>query len=326
MQGLDGCRIVFDSNDVVEVRETVGRSEQRDDRHVDVAALLAADGVSVAQAIKEPLCPALAQFAAFLAPMEPMAMEPVREPVPAGEGDSVLEDSHMELDPELAPIPVDGGIVETGNEEVAGFSDLEDGGSFDGGSIPAPASVAEKEREIMAGVSPYRFFASPLVGRSWAGPDHWTLSRAKSRKPAKGAKEPRKKPVFEFGGKNVKPSQAFPSGKRSGELQIPAGSFMGSDHVLPEDHHYSLEVVKRGAFHLVFVAIGVSSGRETPSRGAVPRRSRGGGGAGAMGGVPAERGCGGMCGGEPDGPGGAELRGAVRGGGRAARGGDEHHG
>ena len=93
MQGLDGCRIVFDSNDVVEVRETVGRSEQRDDRHVDVAALLAADGVSVAQAIKEPLCPALAQFAAFLAPMEPMAMEPVREPVPAGEGDSVLEDS-----------------------------------------------------------------------------------------------------------------------------------------------------------------------------------------------------------------------------------------
>lgn len=318
MQGLDGCRIVFDSNDVVEVRETVGREEQRDDRHVDVAALLAADGVSVAQAIKEPLCPALAQFAAFLAPMEPMAMEPVREPVPAGEGDSVLEDSHVELDPELAPIPVDGGIVETGNEEVAGFSDLEDGGSFDGGSIPAPASVAEKEREIMAGVSPYRFFASPLVGRSWAGPDHWTLSRAKSRKPAKGAKEPRKKPVFEFGGKSVKPSQAFPSGKRSGELQIPAGSFMGSDHVLPEDHHYSLEVVKRGAFHLVFVAIGVSSGRETPPRGAVPRRSRGGGGAGAMGGVPAERGCGGMCGGEPDGPGGAELRGAVRGGGRAA--------
>lgn len=121
----------------------------------------------------------------LLAPMEPMAMEPVREPVPAGEGDSVLEDSHVELDPELAPIPVDGGIVETGNEEVAGFSDLEDGGSFDGGSIPAPASVAEKEREIMAA-----FRRTVSSRRHWwagLGPDLTT-----GRFPAQNRENPRR--------------------------------------------------------------------------------------------------------------------------------------
>lgn len=238
--------------------ETPIREEARDDRHVDVAAQLAANGVSVFSAIKEPLCPALAQFASFL---EPMAIPPM-EGIPAGTEDSVLEDSHVELDPELAPIPVaidHDGIVETRNDELAAFSDLDDGGSFDGGSFPAPEDRDQKEREIMSGVSPYRFFASPLVGRSWAGPDHWTLSRAKSKKPAGNAREPRKKPLFEFGGKSVKPSQAFQCVKRSSELQIPAGSFVSNDHVLPEDHHYSLEVMKRGAFHLVFVAIGMST-------------------------------------------------------------------
>ena len=179
MQGLDGCRIVFDSNDVVEVRETVGREEQRDDRHVDVAALLAADGVSVAQAIKEPLCPALAQFAAFLAPM---AMEPVREPVPAGEGDSVLEDSHVELDPELAPIPVDGGIVETGNEEVAGFSDLE--GVSMAGAFPRPRRWRKKSGKS------WRAFRRTVSSRRhwWAGlgPDLTT-----GRFPAQNRENPR---------------------------------------------------------------------------------------------------------------------------------------
>ena len=243
---------------MIEVSETPVQEDERDDRHVDVATQMAADGVSVFAAIKEPLCPALAQFASFLEP-SPI---PAREPIPAGTEDTVLADSHVELDPELAPIPVPidhDGIVETGNDELAAFSDLDDGGGFDGGSFTAPVDADQKEREIMSGVSSYRYFASPLVGRSWAGPDHWTLSRAKSKKPAGNAREPRKKPVFEFGGKPLKPSQAFPCVKRSSELQIPAGTFVSRDHVLPEDHHYSLEVEKMRAFHLVFVAIGMST-------------------------------------------------------------------
>lgn len=214
---------------------------------------------------------------------------------------SRIEDIGVELDPDLAPIPVavanevSGEAGERGVDEVSGearergvnevsgevrgadkdrddihdtegggggrddnaidttetynptFSDLDDGGN--------DFSFTERDHAIMnSQPTHYTYFNPSLLQKSWAGPSHWKLNHAaKSKKQERAHREHKKHITIEFSAEHViKPSTSFPAVKRVSDLCMNETLFEAKGlHILPEDHHYSIEVTLISILDLV---------------------------------------------------------------------------
>lgn len=179
---------------------------------------------------------------------------------------SRIEDIGVELDPEIAPIPVvgfdqsiEGGAIENSqengnpliestnhegekgeNEAVThsvSFADLDDGAN--------DVSFTERDHVIMnSKPTQYAYFKPTLLQKAWTGPDHWKLNRV-PKKHQKTTHEHKKHTRIQFSPDCcIKPSNAFPAVKRTSDLIMNETVFEAKGfHILPEDHHYSFEVV-----------------------------------------------------------------------------------
>ena len=180
---------------------------------------------------------------------------------------SRIEDIGVELDPEIAPIPVvgfdqsiEGGAIDVNGQENDGpltestdhteekgdhetvtqsvsFADLDDGGN--------DVSFTERDHVIMnSQPTQYTYFRPTLLQKAWAGPNHWKLNRV-AKKHKITTHEPKKHSRIQFSPDCcIKPSNAFPAVKRTSDLMMNETVFEAKGlHILPEDHHYSFEVV-----------------------------------------------------------------------------------
>ena len=106
-------------------------------------------------------------------------------------------------------------------------------------------SFTERDHVIMnSKPTQYAYFKPTLLQKAWTGPDHWKLNRV-PKKHQKTTHEHKKHTRIQFSPDCcIKPSNAFPAVKRTSDLIMNETVFEAKGfHILPEDHHYSFEVV-----------------------------------------------------------------------------------
>ena len=252
---------MFDSNEVVEIPETVETPPaDSSESFVDMRAFFADS--SVEGVLAKPLCPPLEGLIHEIETFDPAQATWNTQP-PAEEVErSCIEDVHVELDPEMAPIPVAAQDFDLPADDWSEPEPMPAAASATASATapaiaPATAPAADttpqedahrQEIETLVRNTPpteYRYFVPSHVTKSWAGPSHWQISKvAKPKKAAERATHSKKKQVISFSAE-LKPGE-FPVMKRSSDLVISDAAFESqSDHLLPDDHHVSFESLTR---------------------------------------------------------------------------------
>lgn len=198
---------------------------------------------------------------------------------PSNRSLSVLEDYHVELDDEVAPIPVlseaevsfEAPNMSIQTDPLQSTQSLENAEPF---PINTPLSSTNSNQNIetmgtnstpnnnnnnnknsietmIANSTPttYSYFTPSDLVTAWAGPSYWKLRKgAKPKKaPVERVQKAKKKQIIEFSKELVvKPTALFPAVKRMSDLTINDSTFEnGSLHVLPDDYHYNIDVAPR---------------------------------------------------------------------------------
>ena len=151
---------------------------------------------------------------------------------------SVLEDFHVELDAEIAPIPVSTAEPLSDVESM----DIEEPIPDDTKSTPNKI-----EKAIMSHApTTYSYFTPSTLVTAWAGPSYWKLRKETKVRKTSNERMPstKKKQIIEFSKEVViKPNVSFPPVKRLSDLTVSDVLFESHGlHVLPDDYHFNLDV------------------------------------------------------------------------------------
>lgn len=151
---------------------------------------------------------------------------------------SVLEDFHVELDAEIAPIPVSTAEPLSDVESM----DIEEPIPDDTKSTPNKI-----EKAIMSHApTTYSYFTPSTLVTAWAGPSYWKLRKETKVRKMSNERMPstKKKQIIEFSKEVViKPNVSFPPVKRLSDLTVSDVLFESHGlHVLPDDYHFNLDV------------------------------------------------------------------------------------
>ena len=260
---------MFDSNEVVEIAETacapLPETDHAFDSYVDPQPFFADRTLS--SVVSKPLCPSLQELIREIETFDPAAA-PWREmesEEPETER-SHIEDVHVELDPEMAPIPVtpeqdfdmplpdnDWSDVNEPADPINPINPIQE--PIDPmqpvqGEETSQEAAQRREIETMIRNTPptdYRYFVPSHVTKSWAGPSHWQISKSAKSKTKRVAEktQAKRKQVISFASETTKPSE-FVTVKRVADLTINDTAFESqSEHTLPDDHHISFESLTR---------------------------------------------------------------------------------
>lgn len=166
---------------------------------------------------------------------------------------SVLEDYHVELDDEVAPIPVLSEAevsIEAANPSLPAdpLQTTQIVENAEPAAASTPHSTSNNIETMIANSTPttYSYFTPSDLVTAWAGPSYWKLRKtAKPKKaPVERVQKTKKKQIIEFSKDSVvKPTALFPAVKRASDLTINDPTFeSGNLHVLPDDYHYNIDV------------------------------------------------------------------------------------
>lgn len=194
---------------------------------------------------------------------------------PSNRSLSVLEDYHVELDDEVAPIPVlSEAEVSFEAPSISIHADTLQTTQINENAEPLPVNTPHSTdinksdidtmntnstpnnnnnnnntiETIIANSTPttYSYFTPSDLVTAWAGPSYWKLRKgAKTKKaPVERVQKAKKKQIIEFSKDLVvKPTVLFPAVKRTSDLTINDSTFESGDlHVLPDDYHYNIDV------------------------------------------------------------------------------------
>ena len=172
---------------------------------------------------------------------------------PSNRSLSVLEDYHVELDDEIAPIPVQS-EAEVSFEapdmsvQAEPLPSTQTNENAEISGVNTPHSMLNSIETAIANSTPttYSYFTPSDLVTAWAGPSYWKLRKgAKTKKtPVERVQKTKKKQIIEFSKDVVvKPTALFPAMKRTSDLIISDSTFEnGNLHVLPDDYHYNIDV------------------------------------------------------------------------------------
>lgn len=262
---------MFDSNEVVEISETacapLPEADYAFDSYVDPQPFFADRTLS--SVVSKPLCPSLQELIHEIETFDPAAApwRAMESEEPETER-SHIEDVHVELDPEMAPIPVtpeqdfdmplpDNDWSDT-NDPVEPADPINPTNPVyqmepaQGETSQEISQEAAQRREIETMIrntppTDYRYFVPSRVTKSWAGPSHWQISKSAKSKTKRAAEktQSKRKQVISFASETTKPSE-FVTVKRMADLTINDTAFESqSEHTLPDDHHISFESLTR---------------------------------------------------------------------------------